>query len=1041
MRKPLALQLIASIALAAGCAAQPAPPVQPRPSPTAAVILEAGAVAPEPQPAVVLAWDFAASQEALGWQPAHGLAAFAFDAEGLRASVVGGDPYMVGPSISLPAADAAYVEVRMRSTNGSDAQLFWEVGGTSFNEPASLHFEVNPDGDWHTYRVPVKASPNWKDTITRLRLDPTSQSSGDLVIGHIRAIGPLPAQVLVRRFGPASAFATAGQPFDAQAIVENAGDQPADDAEYRLVLPDGLSAGQGGAAMRTGALAPGQVATLTWSLAGPAGVYTLGLEQADLETAVVVEQSTPPADAAVLAGSRIRLTFPRQPFGYGAGTVEWSDGQAWRVAGRLRSLGEVAYADGAGRPHAALLYAQTVVTSENALQFDASFVDADGATWTLRVTFLAMPAPAFISVTHQLSVDAGARLLAWSGLEYLPGEGGGSFGAARDSALFPGLEYLLADDISSSDRYVAQPLNRRFVPHANKITIPLMAVTRGGLTTGLMWDATQRWDGAHDRPAALFASPNTWDGQPNHLMRLFAPGMTAGLPENAARLSQPYALAADTPLQLSALLFADAALDPLRPVELWLQTYGLPEPLGLPRATTETLRLALANYRDVVWVPASNGWRYALQDPWGPGYNPGIALHLWLATMDSELKGGVEPAWRDTARAAQASPAVGGQPNPWFYQPIFLLNQAEPGAAGLQETLARLVTWRQGADAAMAGQRDDGTWGYSQTNTASPQFGAEGDTSNGYTATRAFHILYAARITGDAQLAAAGLKALRYFEQQPLRPEGAQTWELSLHVPDVLASAWVVQSFVEGYRLTGERRYLDLAQRWALAGLPFIYLWNPDDRPVMRFGSIPVFGATNYTFPWFGRPVMWNGLDYAFGLQALAGELRAAGLPELTDWRAVAEGITGVTTQMQSLDQAYLGMYPDAWDVMAGSEAYTWWLAPTYLAHNLLLLRGAPGARVTTRAVDLDGRTARVSAAADILSIESQPDALTARLRYYAGESSAVLVSGLAAPPASVRVNGRLLDPGEWQYGQGWLVARVAYDAGEEAEVAIAWKE
>jgi len=67
-----------------------------------------------------------------------------------------------------------------------------------------------------------------------------------------------------------------------------------------------------------------------------------------------------------------------------------------------------------------------------------------------------------------------------------------------------------------------------------------------------------------------------------------------------------------------------------------------------------------------------------------------------------------------------------------------------------------------------------------------------------------------ALITGSQEAAEAGLRAIAYLDGQK-RPEGAQTWELPLHVPDVLAAAHAVRCCVAAYRFTGDKRYLDRA--------------------------------------------------------------------------------------------------------------------------------------------------------------------------------------------------------------------------------------
>ncbi len=81
-------------------------------------------------------------------------------------------------------------------------------------------------------------------------------------------------------------------------------------------------------------------------------------------------------------------------------------------------------------------------------------------------------------------------------------------------------------------------------------------------------------------------------------------------------------------------------------------------------------------------------------------------------------------------------------------------------------------------------------------------------------------------------------------------------WELSLHTPDVLASAYLVWGYLRGYQLTGDAAHLKEARRWALSGLPFVYQWSR--YPVMMYATTPVFGATNWRAPnWIGRPVQW----------------------------------------------------------------------------------------------------------------------------------------------------------------------------------------
>jgi hypothetical protein len=75
-------------------------------------------------------------------------------------------------------------------------------------------------------------------------------------------------------------------------------------------------------------------------------------------------------------------------------------------------------------------------------------------------------------------------------------------------------------------------------------------------------------------------------------------------------------------------------------------------------------------------------------------------------------------------------------------------------------------------------------------------------------------------------------------------PRGAQTWEVPLHTPDILASAYLLRAYTLGYEVTGDTNLLEQARYWAWTGVPFVYLTPPSDRPVGLYSTIPVLGAT-----------------------------------------------------------------------------------------------------------------------------------------------------------------------------------------------------
>ena len=154
------------------------------------------------------------------------------------------------------------------------------------------------------------------------------------------------------------------------------------------------------------------------------------------------------------------------------------------------------------------------------------------------------------------------------------------------------------------------------------------------------------------------------------------------------------------------------------------------------------------------------------------------SLHLWLSTL-AEPQAEAMAARRDMALSSAGSPPVGGQPNPWFYRPLWLLHTGGH-AAEMQQAL-------QAARDIAARQQPDGSWPYTPNPAAQRTFGKAGDSSNGWVATSALPVLYMARLTGHPALTLRA-RALAYLEASPCG-RGRADVELPLHVPDLLASA------------------------------------------------------------------------------------------------------------------------------------------------------------------------------------------------------------------------------------------------------------
>ena len=289
---------------------------------------------------------------------------------------------------------------------------------------------------------------------------------------------------------------------------------------------------------------------------------------------------------------------------------------------------------------------------------------------------------------------------------------------------------------------------------------------------------------------------------------------------------------------------------------------------------------------------------------------------LCLAALEGPLHGPggwghcAEPNWGRAPYADMASTLF------WLTGRVPDLKELVPDGSHLRNDSAyflsgRVAKWREvragEAEAIRAQQQPDGSFRYD----GPFRRGHFEDTASGYEAERAARMLDWAAATGDAAMSEAGMKSLERMRRFRT-PRGALTWEVPLHTPDILASAWLVRAYLRGYELSGHADYLREATKWAITGVPFVYQWS--ERPVMSYATIGVLGATNWQAPnWIGLPVQWCGIVYADAITQLAKH------DQTLDWHQLAEGFLRAAEQMQYPDGPFAGCLPDAFE-LAGQQ-------------------------------------------------------------------------------------------------------------------------
>ena len=711
-------------------------------------------------------------------------------------------------------------------------------------------------------------------------------------------------------------------------------------------------------------------------------------------------------NGAVLANEHVALLFPRnpEPFAWGCGWLMARDPAGWRQVATLPAAGRVMWHQAhvqmqdpvpgdlffAERVEARVGNGRRAVPQEAELVLSGS-LRTEGGSWLFAASYRLERDARHVQTRLTVQVRGKASLVALHAPLLYAGDG--TFGERKTSALFPGLEFLTAEECSSDDFGVAWSLRERWIPHPYKITVPLMAVAGGNTVTGLMWDPLQKWDATYAVPLAHFASPNRREQKANHLMALLLPGLTDKFVENVPGIVEGWSPPAGSSLALNADLFAlQGTEDVADAVRYYAQTHPLPPP-NMPRSPRAALLLSAKGFTKTGWDAKAKGWISAVG--WKAGADPTIAdrlLQIAALSPDREVS--------ETARA-QVAEALGG--------PRGVALNLRTGDA--EEAVSAL---REAAYAAMSHQHAEGYWTFAQvysTEDNKATLAQPDDVEIGTCVNMLEGVLNYAVATGDPKAVEAGLRGLEYIKRFS-KPAGSESWEVPLVNPNLRAAALATRCYLRGWQLTGREEYLQLARRWAWAGASFIYVWQAPDRPAMPGASISVMGTTFYTHPWFGAAVQWVGLVYAEVLQELARYDHSFA------WQRIAELITASALHQQKTDAApcgHSGFYPDSYSLVKGADYYEWCLAPTGIVNNVIGLMGySPDVCVNT--MEVNGKRVHLLSVAQIVGngLRAVPNGLRMTLRYFPGETFQVALFGLEEPK-EIRWNGKALSRADGQ--------------------------
>ena len=628
---------------------------------------------------------------------------------------------------------------------------------------------------------------------------------------------------------------------------------------------------------------------------------------------------------------------------------------------------------------------------ESIVRLSGSDTDVDGVAWTYEMQWTLSESATRVKTEYQLQTDGNRELLAFRGPMLYAGQGRNR--EKKTAALFPGLEFLENDERSSSTRDAAPPFDNRLVPHPYKITVPVMAVEMQKSMVGIIWNPLDTWDGENQMLSAVFASPNWHQYQKNHALGVFVPTVPAWVPENQTEASIPYPLIPSRPVSIKTEIIVDGNASILDAIAHWNDAYGAPEPLLPPRSDAEEVLLSRHGFMQTTWDADARKSRHCVD--WAPHNEPGFGTLLWydyLATKDEHVKERVlEIAKNTIAESGAGGLAARGSCHILRWEFPFYIGNINAGLSYMEEEMQQRI----------ATQESDGSWRWHPTDAKTASLGKAGEAVLGTCAESALLLLKHARITGNKTSREAGLKALNFIQQFSV-PRGAQMWECPMYQPDVLAAAHAIGAYVEAYELTAEKEHLKRATYWATTALPFLYHWHLPDRPGMQFASIPVFGTTFYTHPWFGVPVQWNGLVLAYYLQRLNQHV------EDDRWLQIAEGITVSAMYQQWEDGELKGTYPDGFYGFC-TEGKGPHLNPEDIMVNVYTLRALdPGIKTAIAGEIHLSSGARV----DRLTLTDNGQ-LNWRLSYADNETSYSVIMGYGRAPQALRARYQFTSPSD----------------------------
>lgn len=945
-------------------------------------------------------WRFDKSAE--DWIPDHNVTPFIIENGILSFTNTGFDPWIANNRIGgIDTSKCKFIGFKMRAdVNGANQLYFGTDKSPGAGECKVALLDIQASDEFEFYEMNMSRLPAWDGKLTSLRLDSAnggSEKGAKVEIDWI-AIYQVPARI---NFGlPHTGIDDAGA-FISLPLRNTGGEDSGSglSVSVRDLKMDVPSIPSGGS--RTVTVRPEITAARTR--------LSVSLSGRTIYNADLVTGADFGSQETVIGNDVMRLSFRGNSR---TGVLMAGD----KKMGVFRPLASLAYKSSDGAVNYVELMPDTSAKRDDYLAKMSARCPVEGGTARVEWSFNIAPRMTEGKAVCKLTSDVPINILRFEGPRLLAGEE--SFGDRKDHALFPGIEYLERGEMSNAVKHIGGIHYNRRVPHPYKITVPLMAVEARGAVVGITWEPLKEWAKGEILPCAEFESPRRLIGADHHLLTVFAPSIPKYVSENSDYAAAPYRLNPGDEMALTTGFFARDGEDINDVTRGYYRAYGLPTASPVAHGVEGTIDLCMKAYTQSLWFPEKRGWK----NHFGLGQTPApnnsfasLILAESLRKRDPSIAAGC-----DIDPNAQLTSYLGTTMD-WFsegllnYARSFVAKQRKDGSFPYEQ--APSVTKKLRELSNMTGWRDI-------------TLGDAGSTNSGIITGSLNSILDIALRTGNPDLIDAGLKGLEKLNEYTV-PRGAQTWEVHMHVPDILGAGQAVDANLMGYKLTGDNKYLDAAEYWAYTGVSFVYSWKPpidpkpkavvhmndngegkeavfsdpsifyenQERKINPGATTPVIGTSYYFVNWLGMPVQWCGQAWANSVLRLTAYRPDPFLRHITDM--VFASIT-----QQQIEKGFLaGTYPDSWNLMTNSVNQAFISPDTIIDYAYQLLGEKRPFDIDSRGFTVNDSQATVVSFARIESAVCRANSMAAQIKYYPNQDAYVSLNRVA-DPVSVTVDG-----------------------------------